>query len=508
MRADSKRTHAESEAAFDETSGASGTTSAGHKGNTDASHTSTATDDGTAEQIFTGYLSDTYDDRDEECDDRRDDDSSEYEHDGDDIQDECNDVPTQSYGLRRQQPSSFTTTASSPLNAVSDPSSSSLPAVAMHPFFHLPAIRSLPPRKRRKLDVPARMTRELARLERLKKKKMALEDLGRVMRSKKTTWEGGGSEGLQARRMRAVQSCLFMVAEKGRGMMEASKAAAEAQRFKGDWNPARLVRLWTRAWVDEREMPESKKGAHAKAYTLLSNPTIAAILRSFLRTKKWAMDPQKLAEFTKNTMVPAEAKKYAERIVNEEMPRGLKKYLEVELFPRIHMKPGKGISLSTARSWLHREGFRYTEHKKALYYDGHERPDVVDYRQNVFLPFMEKIRPRLVEYVVGDVAQEVAKTGQPGWNCVERRVVLVAQDEMTAQANNDKGRGWVFDGEQPIKKKGVGRGLHQSDVICSVVGHLTDASQSLEYGKNYDGYWNGELFVKQVRILAFSELWH
>jgi hypothetical protein len=30
------------------------------------------------------------------------------------------------------------------------------------------------------------------------------------------------------------------------------------------------------------------------------------------------------------------------------MPQGLKKYLEVELFPWIHLKVRKGISLSTA----------------------------------------------------------------------------------------------------------------------------------------------------------------
>src|SRR5882762_7350923 len=39
---------------------------------------------------------------------------------------------------------------------------------------------------------------------------------------------------------------------------------------------------------------------------------------------------------------------------------------------------------------------------------------------------------------------------------------------------------------------------HQSDVICLTVGWLADASQTLEYGKNYEGYWTGELFVKQV----------
>ncbi|KIM90180.1 hypothetical protein PILCRDRAFT_34097, partial [Piloderma croceum F 1598] len=79
-------------------------------------------------------------------------------------------------------------------------------------------------------------------------------------------------------------------------------------------------------------------------------------------------------------------------IVEKEMPRGLKKYMELELFPQIQLSVGRGISISTARRWLHREGFRYMQHKKALYYDGHDHPDVVDYRQNVFLPQMVEYR--------------------------------------------------------------------------------------------------------------------
>ena len=83
-------------------------------------------------------------------------------------------------------------------------------------------------------------------------------------------------------------------------------------------------------------------------------------------------------------------------------------------------------------------------------------------------------------------------------NYVERHLVLLAHDESMVQANDGKGKSWVLDGEHPLKKKGIGRGLHQSDVICSTVGWLKEASQTLEYGKNYDGYWNGELFIKQV----------
>ena len=275
-------------------------------------------------------------------------------------------------------------------------------------------------------------------------------------------------------------------------MINASERAAESQGFAAKWG-GRLVRRWVRDWVQDRELPTSQKGCHIKAFTLLSDPTICAELRSYVRSNKWAMDPEKLTEFSKNNLVPTAAKQYLQHLVTHEMPAGLKKYLEIELFPRIHLKVGKGISLRTARRWLHHEGFRYIEHKKSLYYDGHERPDVVHYRQNVFLPAMLQYRSRLVEYMPGDVENEAEKG-----NCVERRLVTVAHDEMTAQANDGKAKSWVWEREHAIKKKGVGRGIHQSDVICSTVGWLKDASQSLEYGKNYDGYWNGELFVKQV----------
>ena len=68
------------------------------------------------------------------------------------------------------------------------------------------------------------------------------------------------------------------------------------------------------------------------------------------------MNPAKLVAFTRDELIPTEAKKYAHQIIDKEMPVGLKKYLEVELFLRIHLKIRKGISLSTARQWLHREG--------------------------------------------------------------------------------------------------------------------------------------------------------
>jgi len=212
------------------------------------------------------------------------------------------------------------------------------------------------------------------------------------------------------------------------------------------------------------------------------------------------MDPKKLAQYTQANVITSEAEKYLRHVVDEEMPTGLKKYLEVEMFPRIGLKVGRSITLQTARNWLHHYGWKYMQHKKALYYDGHDRPDVVAYRQNVFLPKMLNHQSRLVEYQVGNLEQRVEKplmaAGPEGhW------LVLCAHDESTVQANDGMKSSWVLEGEQPIRKKGAGRGIHQSDVICSTVGWLEEASQSLEYGKNYEGYWNGELFVKQASLL-------
>jgi hypothetical protein len=46
-------------------------------------------------------------------------------------------------------------------------------------------------------------------------------------------------------------------------------------------------------------------------------------------------------------------------------------------------------------------------HKKGLYFDGHDQPDVVAYRQNHFLPMMKKYEPCIVRYNVGDVDTEL-----------------------------------------------------------------------------------------------------
>ena len=374
-----------------------------------------------------------------------------------------------------------------------------LPLPVAIPSF---SFREPPPLKRRRLDIPYRVVRQQIQDDRRKHLERGLSDIDKIFESTKVNFEVG-REGLQARRARAIRSYLYMVVKNGREGIEASERAAEAQGFSAKWG-GRQVRSWVQQWLRTRTLPTSTRGRHIKSYSLLEDPVIRAELRSFVRSNKWSMDPGKLANFSQHKMIPATAEKYLRHVVDEEMPKGLKRYIELELFPRIQQKVTKGVSLETARRFLRKEGFRYTEHKKTLFYDGHDRPDVVDYRQNVFIPQLTSLRHRIVEYDPSNFEIEVKKTPA---NYVERRAILVPQDEMTAQAHDGMKKSWVLDGEQPLRKKGAGRGIHQSDVISSMAGWMKEASQSLEYGKNYDGYWNGELFIKQVRpsrLVLFS----
>jgi hypothetical protein len=53
----------------------------------------------------------------------------------------------------------------------------------------------------------------------------------------------------------------------------------------------------------------------------------------------------------------------------------------------------KRISLATANRYLKALEFRFSQPPKEQFVDGHERSDVVDKRQNKFLPAMAKLEP-------------------------------------------------------------------------------------------------------------------
>jgi hypothetical protein len=100
---------------------------------------------------------------------------------------------------------------------------------------------------------------------------------------------------------------------------------------------------------------------------------------------------------------------------------------------------GTGLSSRTARRWLCKLGWRHTELKKGVYMDGHERPDVVEYRNNVFLPLLASLERRMVQWISdGSDLVRVDPDLMPG----EKRVIAVFQDESSFHVNEFKRTTW------------------------------------------------------------------
>ena len=63
---------------------------------------------------------------------------------------------------------------------------------------------------------------------------------------------------------------------------------------------------------------------------------------------------------------------------------GFSEWLNTTLLPvggNHHPKAPKKVSTTTATRWLHKLGFSPSSTKKGVYFDGHERQDVVHYRK-------------------------------------------------------------------------------------------------------------------------------
>jgi hypothetical protein len=100
---------------------------------------------------------------------------------------------------------------------------------------------------------------------------------------------------------------------------------------------------------------------------------------------------------------------------------------------------GSGLSLCMARRWLCKLGWRHMELKKGVYMDGHERPDVVEYRNAVFLPLIASLEKRMVQWnQKGSEFKRVDLDLGPG----ERRVIALFQDESSFHVNEFKKSTW------------------------------------------------------------------
>ncbi|KAF9498601.1 hypothetical protein BDN71DRAFT_1530368 [Pleurotus eryngii] len=243
----------------------------------------------------------------------------------------------------------------------------------------------------------------------------------------------------------------------------------------GNWF-ARRVRDLARHYQNFEQLPKERRGRACMRRSWLHDPAVRSHVQRFLRN------------------VPT----------GKVTPRALSKHVNDTIFPELGINPKKPLSNRAGARWLQKLGWRHTLVKKGVYMDGHERPDVVQYRNDVFLPQMAKYEARMVHYEGPELRQVEPKLADG-----EEEIIPLFHDESCFHANDQTNRAWLQPGEQPLRKKERGRLIHVSDFINPETGRLVvidkhgkithDARKIIFPGSNGDAWWDTKQLLEQLK---------
>ena len=181
------------------------------------------------------------------------------------------------------------------------------------------------------------------------------------------------------------------------------------------------------------------------------------------------------------------------------------------------------ISITTARRWMARLNYFWTDTPSGQYVDGHERPDVVEYRQKVFLPtWLTKVHQLRIwtEENIEELATTFNEstdtlsnsgdknTGKPATTANhQRKTVVWVHDESVFYANDRRERRWVHNTETAVPRpKGEGASLMVADFVSADYGWLRSpngkesARVVIRPGAQRDGYFTNRDVLAQVTI--------
>ena len=147
------------------------------------------------------------------------------------------------------------------------------------------------------------------------------------------------------------------------------------------------------------------------------------------------------------------------------------------------------ISSRTAARWLNALGFSQMCHQKSVFFDGHDREDVVAYR-NDLLKKLERLDRKSIKY------DGIIPKLQEG----EKPLIRVVHDESTYFANSSQTLFWGDPQTSVIRQKSLGASIMVSDFVDEVHGFLYDNMESARVllETTRDGYFNNSLLLKQV----------
>lgn len=237
---------------------------------------------------------------------------------------------------------------------------------------------------------------------------------------------------------------------------------------------AKMIRYWANYFRQFQALPDRHHGQHSKVISLITHEDIASrchqFIKSLQRRDRLLLTSHRFMEW-----------------VNRNIP-------EIQ------------ISAATAMRWLKHLGYQCKDiSPKGIYFDGHEREDVVYYRQNIFLPKMFEYKQFMADY-------ENNMVTPPQLPPRQKEMVLVVHDECIFHANDSKTMVWVADKENIIRPKGEGQSIMISQFLCPCHGVMAvtadeaksqgwdflQAGELIHPGKNVDGYWTNDLLINQI----------
>ena len=172
-------------------------------------------------------------------------------------------------------------------------------------------------------------------------------------------------------------------------------------------------------------MPTYRQGSHVKIPSLIDDEDIQERCRNFIRSQK-----------------PDDRSIYC-----------FKYWIENELLPTVTGVTKIAVCNNTAKSWMFELGFFMTEVKKGLYFDGHQREDVVKYRK--------KYLSHLMSVFEGDMI-EIEPVLTPG----QKKIIMINHDKSRIAANDGKKTLYLEESENILQKKGAGTCLMVSGCLC------------------------------------------
>ncbi|KAF8607403.1 hypothetical protein BDV93DRAFT_591655 [Ceratobasidium sp. AG-I] len=244
---------------------------------------------------------------------------------------------------------------------------------------------------------------------------------------------------------------------------------------KGAWY-ARTLRSKAEHIRSYGELPDRRQGKGAAHATLLDDPLVKKSLKTFISSLKIT-------------------------------PLSVMKEVNTNILPRLSTTK-QSITENTAKKWLLKLGYRRETYRKGIYMDGHERADVVKYR-NEFLDNRFQI--------YSDKECEPLPLKLPTGTS---QIIPVFHDECCFHANDQSTSSWIMEGETLLRQKGRGRLVHVSDFIVETSGRLSlteeqiaqqkalpeserlgawDARKIIYPGKNQDAYWDMPQLIEQVK---------